>query len=623
MTPPRILVIDDQYATQAFMRGNLRFKHGLVEIETVTPDHDLEELVQSEGAIAGAVYSSGQVRRGAAVENSIEEVLRVVRSGWPSPAGWRWSLILLDGRFDSTPARDDDHVFGLKILEELVRQWPDSESPPGNSELPIVMLSTIPRHEREKLANQAGALAYVDKEELNRERLEELLGEHGLIGDTKGEPSQRLIGRSHALLKVLREARRVAWMGSGNALILGPQGAGKSSLARYIHKLSKRSGGPLVQYFSAPSAKALEYANLFGYWSGAHSEARESAGGKAEEAHNGTLLIDEVHNLATDTQQELLQFGRLNSDGQRTLRRLGNFPHSPDRVSQAKKSVRGERDPQTSNIAVDVLLLSATNEPVDDPAWRAAYGFSDPLYTRLAVEYTGKPLRYPSLAQRKEDIPLLFRRFLERETRQIGGRTNETGTKSVDNEVEDRLKEYAWPGNVAELQGVALTAARNAKDFSDVLVRHLPTLQSSDRHRPAASAHAPEPPPPTQSTHSLDDAEHVLRNVRVPRSMEELEGRLASLQRAFGPLVRELLEVTMEQHKLARKSDDYITPALRTLFPDSIKTASQAYSKLLLLSKLFMNDPPAEGSLLAGAIRRARANRNPKGRKADEGGSDL
>jgi DNA-binding NtrC family response regulator len=610
MTLPRILIIDDQYATEADMLGSLCYQCGLVEVGAKTSDQELIEKAAAEEAIAGAVFTSGQTTRGEEVENSIDEVLKVVESGWPSAEGWRWALILLDVRFNSTPARYDDETFGLRVLEELVRKWPDREAQTGNSELPIVMLSTSPRQEWARDANQSGAAAYVEKDDLKRLRLQELLDEYGLIGD----PSGGLLGRSHALLRVLRDARRVARMGAGNALILGPQGSGKSSIAHYIHERSGREG-LFVSYFSAPGAKELEYTNLFGYWYGAHNMAVESVYGKAEEAHKGTLLIDEVHNLKNETQQELLQFARP-VGGHRRLRRLGHFPTAPDRIRQANRSVLGHRDPETSLITVDVLMLSATNEPLDDPKWRVDNGFSDPLYSRLAVDYVGKPLRLPSLKQRREDIPELFESFLQEGTRNIGGRTNEDGIKLLDAEVKARLQEYNWPGNIAEMRGAALEVARNSKDFAEVFVRHLPTFDVPTEDRLAIP---PASLPLAAPVNSLADAERVLRNVQVPRSTRELLGRLSSIHDAYSLLVKEVLEVAFDEKMASEGPDAFITPSLKLLFGDKMTTTT-AYGILLRLAKLFEDEyPPTANSPLDIAIKKARESRNPRSRK---GGKD-
>lgn len=83
MTIPRILVIDDQYATRPDMSDDLCWQCGLVEIEPETSDEELKRLKEEKDAIAGVVFSSGQKRRNSTVENSIDEVLRAVQAGWP------------------------------------------------------------------------------------------------------------------------------------------------------------------------------------------------------------------------------------------------------------------------------------------------------------------------------------------------------------------------------------------------------------------------------------------------------------------------------------------------------------------------------------------------------------
>jgi DNA-binding NtrC family response regulator len=561
----------------------------------------LERRADEEKAIAGAVFTSGQINR----QNSLEEALKAVKSGWPSTDGWRWALILLDLRFDSTPAAEGDEIFGFKVLKELVKTFPDREAQPGNSEVPIIMLSGELEEIVEPGSNEYGASAYAAKE-LSRERFDELLEEHGLIEDIYGD----LRGKSHALLKLLRDARRVARMRAGNALILGPQGSGKTSLARYIHKKSGRTGA-LVEHVSMRTALGLEYAQMFGHWAGAFTDAKESRAGKAELAHKGTLLLDEVHNMDPMSQEELLQFGRL-ENGKRTVRRQGSFV-------RRDRSVRGDVDEKTGVITVDVLVLAATNEPLDNPDWRSERGFSEPLYTRLALEYVPGPLRLPSLAERQEDIPFLFSEFLDQATKEIGGRTNKDGKKSIDPAVLTRLKAFPWLGNVAQLAGVAKGVALKSKDFADVLDRHL-TLPAQPP--PVIPELIPEPiivAPPTlstSSTHSLKDVVNAIRNAQLPRSHDELSGSLAALQDAYGQLIMDLIEVALDETKpvasTAEKNRPYV-PALKLLYGYRMD-AYQANGKLLQLAKLFWKDnPPAEGSALAHAILRAIRNRNPKG----------
>lgn len=606
MTLPRILVIDDQCANQAFMRESVFGHCNLVEIDLDTSDSEVERIRRPD-SIAAAVFSSGQIKRETAVENSMEEVLRVVKSGWPSVEGWRWALILLDLQFDSTPSTPQDGRFGLEVLKELVRRFPDFEAQVGNSEVPIVMLSTVAKELIEREAGKYGALAYIEKPELTRAEFKRLLNHHGLIEDSDG----LLVGKSYGLLKVLRDARRIASMNSGNALILGPQGSGKTSIARYIHNQSGRDKtGPFIEHVSRPAVKELEYSELFGCWKGAHNEAKVHSGGKVEQAHMGTLLIDEVQTLNAMNQEELLQFGRLRN-GKREVRRLGNFPKSD--LYQAQQSVKGDLNKATSVITVDVLVLSATNAPLDVPAWRAERGFSEALYTRLATEYAGRPLRFPSLAERRDDIPLLFEKFVNMATEEFKGRTYQNGKKSIEPEAMERIKDYSWPGNVADLYGFARAVASNSQEFPDVFERHLPPFPRSDSTPIPVSV--PVPPPPSSSTHNnLDEALRMLGSVQVPHSREALYGRLQSFQDAYGQLIKQLCEVALEETSPVEPGPldkrPYV-PALKLLYGQKM-TAGQANSKLLQLKKMFWKDnPPAAGSPLAIAISRAGENRNP------------
>lgn len=609
MIPPRILVIDDQLATEAELQGNFCAGRGLVPIKVTTSDCELEELCKTSKAIAGALFTSGQVKRGEFVENSFEEVRNAVRSGWANDhAGWRWALVLLDLHFASSPARLDDDTFGLKVLDELVQQWPDSEASPGNSEVPIVMLSSIPRKILAKEANRGGALAYVEKDPedplkeppLTRVRLEELLDEYGLVSD------EILVGRSLAFLKILRQARRVARIGAGNAMILGPSGSGKTDLASYIHRRSNRREGPFERYLSKASAENLEQASLFGYWEGAYTGATINAKGSAERAHQGTLFIDEVHNLTEKSQVELLEFALPRDEGLRLVTRLGQFPAgSPIKAKQARDTVNGELV-GNSRIFVDVFLLSATDQPVDDPTWRKDHKFSQALYGRLATKFMGQPLRCPSLDQRKEDIPILFDYFLKRATEKNQGRTNENGTKSVDAEVYHQLSQQTWHTNLSALSGVAEDVAQNARDFPDVFIHHLP--RTENKKTDLWVNHLVSLPVPQPANH-LRDAEEVLGKVEVPRSLRDLEGRLPSLQKAYGKLVRNILEAAFEEGK----GPGSITPTMKRLFPAEVKDTTQAYDKLLNLSGLFMRDnPPALDSQLGLAIEKAENNRRPK-----------
>jgi len=494
MSLPRILVIDDQLANEADVRASFCEACKVISVSADCSDADLRRMAESRAEIvAAATFCSGQTGDANRRENSVDVVDDAIQSGWPSAEGWRWALVLLDVRFDSKLKHDDDEWFGFRILEHLVDHYPEKDSAPGNCEIPVIMLSSLARNTegRGQRAGRTGALAYVEKD-LDAARLEELLEEHGLLEDTltARRPAGRLlVGRSLALLKVLRAARSIGRVRRGSALLLGPQGSGKSTLAWYIHDCSATRAAEPVHYYVSPTTSQLQYAELFGHWQGTYTGQIESRAGRAEEAHNGTLFIDEVHGLHRDSQNELKEFGRLISESGswRTVRRLGSFPTSPSTaVTQARNSVRGRlRDPATGVIEVDTLLLSATNYPLDDPAWRTKHGFDEALYSRLGPEYgEHQILHIPSLKDRYGDIGPLFDRFLEMASRRVGGHW----PKSVDRAVYELLDAYAWEGNVAELDGVAQTAAVGARNFDRVFPRHLPKKLFCEAAPPPKSA---------------------------------------------------------------------------------------------------------------------------------------
>ncbi|MBH24667.1 MAG: hypothetical protein CMH57_09500 [Myxococcales bacterium] len=606
MSRPRLLIIDDQFTRSLDLRAELCDQLGVVDVPLEATDAELESL--SEDAVA-AVFCSGQQVRGDRVTNDLTLIEQTVRRGWSGPEGWRWALILLDVRFDAQPATQADATFGLTALAHLVERWPDQGAAPGNSELPLVVLSSIARDRRARDANRAGARAYVEKASLDRAGLRGLLDEHGLLEDRllRGRPpGSLLLGRSLPMLTALREARRVARVeGRGNAMILGPQGCGKTSIASYIHAVSQRPGR-LAHYFASPALEQIEYAALFGCWQGVYTgQRKESYPGVAELAHQGTLLIDEVHNLKPTNQAELLDFARLDQQHQRWLTRLGKtIPTRPrDAFQQARRSVLGELNPETSRIAVDVLLLTASSEPVHDPGWRQEQSFSDPLYTRLGVEYVGRPLRVPGLSERRQDIPLLFQRLLQR----AGGEGAE-----LDPEALELLLRYPWPGNIAELQGVASYAAHASQGFDVVYARHLPPRLTQPS---AAQQRMPRPAPPRVAPEGAPRVEERLTTMAFEPNAGELHGRLTSMQGAYGEAIKRLLEAALEATRnrtgVPRNEalgDLVPTRAVKLVLGRRRMTTAQAASELLRLAKLFQ-EPPEPTSDLGRVLEWARGLR--------------
>lgn len=225
----------------------------------------------------------------------------------------------------------------------------------------------------------------------------------------------RLIGRSAPMQEIHRLIEQAAAT-PAPVLIHGETGTGKELVARTLHELSARAGGPFVAVNCAAMPETLLESEIFGHERGSFTDARDRREGCFELAHGGTLLLDEVAEMQPGTQAKFL---RVLEDG--SFRRLGG----------------------KSEIRVDVRVVAATNK---DPIAALKDGaFREDLYYRLNVF----SLSVPSLRQRAEDIPLLVTGFIEEFNAKYDKRI--TG---VDDATLQILMSHSWPGNVRELRNV-------------------------------------------------------------------------------------------------------------------------------------------------------------------------
>jgi transcriptional regulator with PAS, ATPase and Fis domain len=209
-------------------------------------------------------------------------------------------------------------------------------------------------------------------------------------------------------------------------LVTGESGVGKELLARYIHRLSARSKRGFLAVNCAALPETLLESELFGHKAGAFTGAVKDRGGLFEEASKGTLFLDEIGDISPAMQVKLL------------------------RVLQEQEIMRvGESKPRT----VDARIVAATNR--DLAASIRAGIYREDLYYRLAVI----EIEIPPLRERREDILPLARYFLQRLTKKLG-RANLT----LDARCVDLLQEYAWPGNIRELENAIERAAVLSKD---------------------------------------------------------------------------------------------------------------------------------------------------------------
>jgi DNA-binding NtrC family response regulator len=243
----------------------------------------------------------------------------------------------------------------------------------------------------------------------------------------------QIVGESAPLRQVSLSLQRAA--GTDTTVLLeGESGTGKELFARALHALSPRADGPFVAINCAAIPESLLEAELFGYEKGAYTGAAARKPGKFELAHRGTLFLDEIGDLPLSLQGKILR-----ALEQRTFERLGG----------------------TLSLRVDTRLVAATNRNLR--AAVAAKGFREDLFFRLSVF----PITIPPLRDRREDIPVLARHFVERYCKDLKKRPL---TMSL--AAEEALCGYRWPGNVRELQNCIERAVILA-DGDTLLPRHL------------------------------------------------------------------------------------------------------------------------------------------------------
>jgi DNA-binding NtrC family response regulator len=300
------------------------------------------------------------------------------------------------------------------------------------------------------------------------ELLNRQLSYHGVLGD--------LVGGSAKMREVFSLIVQVAPT-TASVLITGESGTGKELVARAIHRLSQRSGGPFIAINCAALTETLIESELFGHEKGAFTGAVERHAGCFEQANNGTVLLDEIAEMPIGTQAKLL---RVLED--RKVRRLGGKVDLP----------------------VEVRVIAATNRPPEE-AIKDKHLRED-LYYRLNVFH----ISLPPLRDRKEDIAPISEAIVGNLNKKHGCRI--TGLHPS---VLERLNRHSWPGNVRELRNVLERAVIIAGEGL-IQPKHLALDAGEPEPAPAAAVVAP-PAGPFQA--EPDDSIRI----RPGASMEEIE----------------------------------------------------------------------------------------------------
>ena len=589
---PRVLVIDDLSGREIDEVAN-DDRISLCAALSLRHKSDVAARPLVSSPIAQAEFSRGQrpVRsgKGDLVENDLEGTLAKVREGWTqafSRGDPPWAMVLLDLRFYTgvvtdlshrqkpgmPSGRPSDHepanYFGWVLLDRIHRECP---------ELPILMLSGMPRAEVSLEFSRRGALGFIDREDLRgAELLGDALLQHGLLPDPLGQT----VGNSLPLLLALREARRAAGHRQ-NLLIRGERGTGKELLASYVHRasvpLEDGESRPFVTVNSAVFTPSLFAAELFGI------KPRTATGvdgkiGLIESADRGDLFLDEIADMPGEVQAAMLRVLQ-----ERQITQVGG---------------RIAKD-------VDVRFLSATNRDLETESC----GFRLDLLDRLK---TGGTLWLPPLRDRPTDIPLLVERFV----REAEGLRSGAIYRQVSPDVLDALRSYDWPGNVRELRSAVFDAVNRHPDVEHFVTGHLrlgpaTSARESNVLDTKAGLLAAAEVEPGSDDHAAEHFGHLLDRMRRfefrPEDREAWAGKFGEFQSIVAGLTAKYIRAALLANRKPTpdnpSGDILIHPAVKLLTGDRTLTASRAAD--LIKRQLNLSPKDRDGILRDQLLRQA------------------
>jgi len=299
---------------------------------------------------------------------------------------------------------------GIEVLKNIKKRW---------SFIPVIIMSGHGTIETAVQATKLGAFDFIEKplsidplllSVENALKFKALEEENVLLKEKTGRV-QDITGKSESIKKLKEQIKIVAptdaWV-----LIQGENGTGKEIVAQTIHRFSKRKDKPMIEINCAAIPEELIESELFGHEKGAFTGAHTMKRGKFDLANGGTLFLDEIGDMTLRTQAKIL------------------------RILQEQKF---ERVGGSRTINIDVRIIAATNKDLEEEIKKG--NFREDLYFRLNVI----PMEIPPLRERKEDIPLLVKEFLQEFSK---------GKITMDDNAIQALMNYDWPGNIRELRNL-------------------------------------------------------------------------------------------------------------------------------------------------------------------------
>ncbi len=300
---------------------------------------------------------------------------------------------------------------GLDLLEKVRKRLPG---------LPVIIMTAFSDLDSAVSAFQGGAFEYLPKPfdlpkavELIRRAVDESQREE--VAEERLAAAPEMLGQAPAMQDVFRAIGRLS-QSNVTVLITGESGSGKELVARALHKHSPRANGPFVAINTAAIPKDLLESELFGHERGAFTGAQTMRRGRFEQAEGGTLFLDEIGDMPFDLQTRLL---RVLSDGH--FYRVGGH----------------------SAVKANVRVIAATHQNLEQRVKEG--GFREDLFHRLNVIR----LRLPALRERREDVPMLTRFFLQQSAKQL-----DVEPKRIADTALQTLGGFDFPGNVRQLENI-------------------------------------------------------------------------------------------------------------------------------------------------------------------------
>jgi DNA-binding NtrC family response regulator len=461
---PRILVVEDEHAIRLALRGLLKregyavelAENGEVAIEMLRADPF--DLVITDLAL-GRGCSGMDVLRAAKEQRSETGVVMITAHG------------------------------SEKIAVEAMKSGADDYVPKpfDNDELRVVVKRALDRHRLERE---------------NRMLLERIERDYGF---------DQLIGSGAAMHRVFGTIQKVAETDL-SVLIRGESGTGKELVAQALHTSSSRRSRPFVAVNCAAINRELVESELFGHEKGAFTGADRRRIGRFEAAEGGTIFLDEIGDMAAETQAKVLRVLE-----ERKLERVGS----------------------TDTIEVDVRVVSATHRDLEDEV--RAGQFREDLYYRLKVV----EIDLPALRERIEDLAALSDRFLGQVAERLGREKKMLGEAAL-----ARLSRHDWPGNVRELRNVLERAA---------VLSPGPVIEEADLQLGGPASVATYSEPESMLPFSEAKRETVERFERqyLSEALSQHAGNVSRTASAIG-MVRQSLQQKIRE--LGLKADEYRRP---------------------------------------------------------------